>query len=316
LDTRFDLGGHLLSRSVPVIQKGRDLRFFATIVLFIGICFGTQAIYAQEIDSGDLYLVHTLFVDKVGSSLQSSRFRALVRKKLSANGFVITDDRKSADAVLKGSLSISIERKWGDQFLVTEAALHLRSKRGEELWHATYSTGRNLNLPRTDFVQELTDHVARSLHEAWEGSLSASNDGRVEHVFLVWTPADTQLMLANSGRKSDVTAEELSKLKALGVKGQLRVAHTGIEGSGSSKTRVLIVMQHQVANGPADFSLSRESLILIIQMGDGWVTEPSPLPFSKSKLRVLPITFNQTGFTLDRENAGIQFQFAFTWPKE
>lgn len=300
---------------MPVIQKGRNLRIFATIALLIGICFGSQAIHAQDVDSGDLYLVQTVFVDKIGSSLQSSRFRSLLRKKLAGNGFVITNDKEKADAILKGSLSISTEQKWGDRFLMAEVALHLRSKHGEELWYGSYSTGRNLRFRSKDVVQELTDNVAKSLHEAWEGSLNASSDGRVEHVFLVWTPGDTQLVLGSGGPKSEVTEEDLSKLKALGLKGQLKVAHTGIEGSGPSKTRVLIVMHQQLADG-AEFSLSGQSPMLIIQMRDTWITEPSPLPFSKSKLRIWPITFNETGFTLDRENSGIQFQFAFKWPKE
>lgn len=292
------------------------MRTFALIALLIGSCFGSQDIHAQDIDSGDLYLVQTVFVDKLGSSLQSSRCRSLLRNKLAGNGFVITNDKKKADAILKGSLSISTEHKWGDRFLVVEVALQLRSKHGEELWYGSYSTGRNLKLPRKDDVQELTDKVAKSLHKAREDSLNASREGRVEHVFLVWTPGDTQLVLGSAGPKSEVSEEELAKLKALGLKGQLKVVHTGIDGAGPSKTRLLIVMRQQVADGPAEFSLSGQSLILIIQMEDAWITEPSALPSSKSKLRIFPITFDKTGFTLDRENSGIQFQFAFQWPKD
>lgn len=291
-----------------------NLRIFAIILVFVGICFGAQAIHAQDVDGGDLYLVRSLFLDKIGGSLQSTRFRSLLRKKLAANGFEITHEIGKADAVLKGSLSVYVQKKWGDRFLVTEVALHLRSKRGKELWYGSYSTGHNLSLGRKDFVQELTDDAAKSLKKAREGSLSASRDGRVKHVFLVWKPDDTPLVLGESPKS--VTQEELSKLKALGLKGQLKVAHTGIGGSGPSKTRVLIVMHQQLADGPVEFSLSGQSVMLVVQMGDTWLTEPSPLPFSKSKLRIVPITINETGVTLDRENSGIQFQFALKWSKE
>ncbi len=282
----------------------------------MSIAIGAQINCAQDSDIGELYLIRKVRVDRILGSNQSARFRSLLQSKIAAKGFVITNDEEKADAILKGSLSVHREKRRGDWFLNAKAEVRLESRSGNQLWNSSQLLGQNLSFGRRDLVEELGDHIANSLHNAWKGSLQASRDGRVEYVFLVWERSDKQLTLRGERTKSDITDEELSKLKVLGLHGNLQVAHTGIEGSGPAKIRLIIVMYQPLYAGPLEFSLTRQSSMLIIQTEDGWITDPSPIPFAKSKLRILPIASDETGFTLDRENSGLQFQFAFKWPRD
>src|SRR6266511_1227809 len=281
----------------------------------MSIGFGAQINCAQD-SRGELYLIRKVFVDRIAGSNQSARFRSALQRRIAAQGFVITTQEENADAIWEGSLLVYKEKKHGDWFLNAKAEVRLRSRRGNQLWYADQLLGENLSFGRRDLVEELADHIATGFHNAWEGSLQVSRDGRVEHVLLYWERSDKQLTLGSERTQSDITEEELSTLKALGLHGNLKVAHTGIEGSGRSNIRVIIVMHQPLYDGPLEFSLTKQSSMFIIQMEDRWITDPSPIPFSKSKLRILPIASDQTGFTLDRENAGIQFQFDFKWPRE
>ncbi len=291
------------------------MRLFIMAVLLIGLHLIPQCVKAsvQDFDRNEMYLVKRIYVDKMGSSEESPRFRLLLKRRIAAKGFVIVNTPKAADAILTGTISAYVARDCDLYCRTIDVKLRLKSATGNILTSAEYTTGRDKGFHSKDGAQRTADHFVNSLRKHWDWSLNASREGQVEYVFVVWKPNDQELFVSNEvPSKGRLTNEELLKLKSLGLQGELKVARIGVSGSGAFKTRIIVVLHGQVSE-PVYVPLPRKLNLIIVQKGDEWITEPSHIPFSKSNLKIFPIMHNETGFGLDRKNLGYGFQFAYTW---
>jgi hypothetical protein len=296
-------------------QKMKTMRFLFMAGLLFGLQVMPQCVKAlvQDFDRNEMYLVKRIYVNEMGNSEESPRFRLLLKRKIAAKGFVIVNTPKVADAILTGAISAYIARDCDLYCRTIEVKLSLKSTTGQILTSAEYTTGRDKGFHSKDGVQRTADDFVNSLRKQWDWSLKASRAGQVEYVFAVWKPNDKELFVS-SDVPTDyrLTDEELLKLKSLGLKGELKVAHVGVSGSGAFKTRIIVVLHEQVTE-PVDFPLPHQSNLIVVQKGDEWIIEPSYTRFSESNFKIFPITHNQTGFGLDRKNLGYGFQFAYTW---
>ncbi len=291
------------------------MRLLIMAMLLLGLdpmlrCVKTSV---QDFDRNEMYLVKRIYVDKMGSSEASPRFRLLLKRKIASKGFVIVSNPKEADATLTGTISDYIASDCDSYCRAIDVKLRLKSATGTILTFAEYTTGRDKGFHRKDGVQRTADDFVDGLRKHWDWSLKASREGQVEYVFVVWKPTDKELLVSNDVPADyRLTNEEFVKLKSLGLKGELKVARRGVSGGGAFKTRIVVVLHEQVSE-PVYVPLPRKLNLIIVQKGDEWITEPSHIPFSKSSLKIFPITRSETGFGLDRKNLGYGFQFAYTW---
>jgi hypothetical protein len=113
----------------------------------------------------NLYDVRKIYIDGMGKSDDSERFRLLLRENLSGKGFTIVDNPDDADALLSGSLATQLE----EGTTRARASVYLKSQSGATLWKGNF--GERLTFGKyRDRIKLRAEDVADGLHGAWKKS--------------------------------------------------------------------------------------------------------------------------------------------------
>jgi hypothetical protein len=113
----------------------------------------------------NLYEVQKIYVDEMGKSDDSDRFRLLVREKLADKGFTMVDTPDEADGILKGSLATQLSQGTTK----ARASVLLKSQSGTTLWSDDFGV-RFAFGPHRDSIKLRAEDVADGLHGAWKKS--------------------------------------------------------------------------------------------------------------------------------------------------
>jgi hypothetical protein len=113
----------------------------------------------------NLYEVQKIYVDEMGKSDDSDRFRILVREKLAGKGFSMVDTPEDADAILKGTLATQLSQGTTK----ARASVYLKSQGGATLWSDDFGV-RFVFGPHRDSIKLRAEDVADGLHGAWKKS--------------------------------------------------------------------------------------------------------------------------------------------------
>lgn len=113
----------------------------------------------------NLYEVRKIYIDDMGKSDDSDRFRLLLREKLSNKGFTIVDNSDDADAILKGTLATQLSQGTTK----ARASVYLKSQSGATLWNDDFGE-RFVFGPHRDSIKLRAEDVANGLHGAWKKS--------------------------------------------------------------------------------------------------------------------------------------------------
>jgi hypothetical protein len=113
----------------------------------------------------NLYEVRKIYIDDMGKSDDSDRFRLLLGEKLSDKGFAIVDNSDDADAILKGTLATQLSQGTTK----ARASVYLKSQSGKTLWNDDFGV-RFVFGPHRDSIKLRAEDVADGLHGAWKKS--------------------------------------------------------------------------------------------------------------------------------------------------
>ena len=117
----------------------------------------------------NLYEVRKIFIDDMGKSDDSERFRLLLRGKLSDKGFTIVDNSDEADGILKGTLATQLTQGTTK----ARASVYLKSQSGATLWDDDFGVHFVFG-PHRDSIKLRAEDVANGLHSAWKKSAKAA----------------------------------------------------------------------------------------------------------------------------------------------
>jgi hypothetical protein len=117
----------------------------------------------------NLYEVRKIYIDEMGKSDDSERFRLLLREKLSDKGFTIVESPDDADAILKGTLATQLSQGTTK----ARASVYLKSQSGAALWNDDFGV-RFAFGPHRDSIKLRAEDVANGLHGAWKKSAKAA----------------------------------------------------------------------------------------------------------------------------------------------
>lgn len=113
----------------------------------------------------NLYEVQKIYVDEMGKSDDSDRFRLLVREKLADKGFTMVDTPDEADGILKGALATQLSQGTTR----ARASVYLKSQSGAALWNDDFGVRLAFG-PHRDSIKLRAEDVADGLHGAWKKS--------------------------------------------------------------------------------------------------------------------------------------------------
>lgn len=118
----------------------------------------------------ELYEVRRIYLDEMGKSDDSERFRLLLGEKLSEH-FTIVEKPEDADAVLKGSVSTQL----AEGTTKARASVYLTSSDGQRLWSDDFGVRMVFGLGRRDSIKLRAEDVANGLYSAWKKSVKTKN---------------------------------------------------------------------------------------------------------------------------------------------
>src|SRR5437667_12830373 len=107
-----------------------------TIALFLALAVIAPSVSAKTHSQGRpmaLHLVQKIYVEDMGTSPETARFRLLLEDQLSANGFTVVAKREEADGVLGGVVSLVDPGVFGGPTDIIVTA-RLTSLDGSRIW--------------------------------------------------------------------------------------------------------------------------------------------------------------------------------------
>ena len=116
-----------------------------------------------------LHQVKRIFVDEMGKSDDSERFRLLLIDKLSEH-FTVVRKEEEADAILSGAMSSQLDKGTTK----ARASLRLVSVDGQQLWSDDFGVRIAFGLNR-DSVKLRAEDAANGLYDAWKRSQKTSD---------------------------------------------------------------------------------------------------------------------------------------------
>jgi len=118
------------------MNRNRLLIWF-TLCLLINFA-SSQVSGDQKSTPSKLYLVKRIYIGEIRSPLTRDSFKEYLKQELEAKGFTVVDDLTSADAILKGTITIPIvEDEWpGYMVLYDTLEFSLETPSDENIWNA------------------------------------------------------------------------------------------------------------------------------------------------------------------------------------
>ena len=107
------------------------------------------------------------------------------------------------------------------------------------------------------------------------------------HATIQLLPGADELEIENSyfWDRCNLTDEDFNHLRALGLKGRLRVTGCGSSGHAPFKARALIVARHQIKEA-VDLPQPNNCEVIYTQVGDDWQKIPADAPVLKKRFRL------------------------------
>lgn len=134
----FNSGVGFLLNGNDSMNRNKSFIWFALHLLIIFVCSHASADGSQKSTSGKLHLVRRIYIGDIQSPLSRDPFKEYLKQELEAKGFSIVDDVTTADAILKGTITIPlVEDEWpGYMVLYDKLNFRLESPSNEHIWSA------------------------------------------------------------------------------------------------------------------------------------------------------------------------------------
>jgi hypothetical protein len=119
-----------------------------------------------------LHLAQKIYVEEMGTSPESARFRLLVEDQLGRKGFTVVDNAEKADAVLSGVVSVARSGFYGGPADISVTA-RLISSEGDRLWSGNmggqiYILNPVSSLKFKEPIEYRAKELAKKLRSDWE----------------------------------------------------------------------------------------------------------------------------------------------------